>query len=311
MGSVILRRVLVAIPVVFGITILLFVTLRVLPGDPTESLLAEVPVTTEVRQQLTEQLGLNQPLFVQYWNFLWNALQGDLGRSFTTGQSVTEMIMSQMPATIRLTIAGVILTAVFGIGLGVLAAAYRDTWVDSTIRIFSLLGTGMPVFWTGSLLLLVFSFQLHIFPSTGNDGFMHLVLPATALGFLSAGLLTRLVRNSMVDLFGESFVLALHAKGLSNRVVTVRHVLRNALIPVVTVIGLQIGGLLSGAVISEIVFSRQGLGRLLVTGINSQDFPVVQGTVLVIAMIYVLVNIVVDVSYAYIDPRVRTAIARS
>lgn len=311
MGSVILKRVLVAIPVVFGITILLFVTLRVLPGDPTESLLAEVPVTTEVRQQLTEQLGLNQPLFVQYWNFLWSALQGDLGRSFTTGQSVTEMIMSQMPATIRLTIAGVILTAVFGIGLGVLAAAYRDTWVDSAIRIFSLLGTGMPVFWTGSLLLLVFSFQMHIFPSTGNDGFMHLVLPATALGFLSAGLLTRLVRNSMVDLFGESFVLALHAKGLSTRVVTVRHVLRNALIPVVTVIGLQVGGLLSGAVISEIVFSRQGLGRLLVTGINSQDFPVVQGTVLVIAMIYVVVNIVVDVSYAYIDPRVRTAIARS
>ncbi|WP_166980042.1 ABC transporter permease [Paramicrobacterium fandaimingii] len=311
MGSVILRRVLIAIPVVFGITVLLFVTLRVLPGDPTEALLAEVPVTTEVRQQLTEQLGLNQPLLVQYWNFIWHALQGDLGRSFTTGQGVTDMILSQLPATIRLTIAGVILTAVFGIGFGVLAAAFRDTWVDSTIRIFSLLGTGMPVFWTGSLLLLVFSFQFHIFPSTGNSGLSHLVLPAIALGFLSAGLLTRLVRNSMVELFGESFVLALHAKGLSPRVVTVRHVLRNALIPVVTVIGLQVGGLLSGAVISEIVFSRQGLGRLLVTGINGQDFPVVQGTVLVIALIYVGVNIVVDVSYAYIDPRVRTAIAQS
>lgn len=311
MGSVILRRVLIAIPVVFGITVLLFFTLRVLPGDPAESLLAEVPVTTEVRQQLSEQLGLDQPLWVQYGQFVWNGLQGDLGRSFTTGQSVTEMISSQMPATIRLTIAGVALTAIFGIGFGALAAAFRDTWVDSTIRIVSLLGTGMPVFWTGSLLLLVFSFQLSWFPSTGNESLRHLVLPAIALGFLSSGLLTRLVRNSMVELNGESFVLALYAKGLSTRVVTVRHVLRNALIPVVTVIGLQIGGLLSGAVISEIVFSRQGLGRLLVTGINEQDFPVVQGTVLVIALIYVGVNILVDISYAYIDPRVRTAIAKS
>lgn len=311
MGSVILRRVLIAIPVVFGITVLLFFTLRVLPGDPAESLLAEVPVTTEVREQLSAQLGLDQPLWVQYGQFLWNGIQGDLGRSFTTGQSVTEMIASQMPATIRLTIAGVALTAIFGIGFGVLAAAFRDTWVDSTIRIISLLGTGMPVFWTGSLLLLVFSFQLHWFPSTGNASLKHLVLPAIALGFLSSGLLTRLVRNSMVELNGESFVLALYAKGLTKRVVTVRHVLRNALIPVVTVIGLQVGGLLSGAVISEIVFSRQGLGRLLVTGINDQDFPVVQGTVLVIALIYVGVNILVDISYAYIDPRVRTAIAKS
>lgn len=311
MGSVILRRVLIAIPVVFGITVLLFFTLRVLPGDPAESLLAEVPVTTEVREQLSAQLGLDQPLWVQYGQFVWNGIQGDLGRSFTTGQSVTEMIASQMPATIRLTIAGVALTAIFGIGFGVLAAAFRDTWVDSTIRIISLLGTGMPVFWTGSLLLLVFSFQLHWFPSTGNASLKHLVLPAIALGFLSSGLLTRLVRNSMVELNGESFVLALYAKGLTTRVVTVRHVLRNALIPVVTVIGLQVGGLLSGAVISEIVFSRQGLGRLLVTGINDQDFPVVQGTVLVIALIYVGVNILVDISYAYIDPRVRTAIAKS
>lgn len=311
MGAIILNRLLIAVPVVVGITILLFLALRVLPGDPTDTILAEVPVSDEVRAQMTEQLGLNESLISQYLSFIGGALTGDLGRSFTTGQEVTSMIGSQFMATIELTIAGVVFTSIFGILFGVLAAAFRNTWVDGSVRFLSLLGSGMPVFWTGSLLLLVFSFNLGWFPSTGNGSIAQLVLPAIALGILNSGLLARLVRNSMIELYGENFVLALSAKGLSPLNVTLRHVLRNAMIPVVTVIGLQIGGLLSGAVISEIVFSRQGLGRLLVTAINEQDFPVVQGTVLIIAMIYLIVNIIVDISYAYIDPRVRTTLTKS
>lgn len=310
MGGVVLRRVLMGIPVIVGVSILVFLTLRVLPGDPTAVLLDGVPATPQVVAQLKHQLGLDQPLFAQYWNFVTDALHGDLGRSFTTKQPVTAMISSQLSATIQLTVSAVVLTTVLGVSLGVVAALYRDTWLDGVIRVVSLVGTAMPVFWTGSLLMLVFSFTFHLLPATGSSTFAQLILPSVALAFLASGLVIRLVRNSMIEVFGDKFVLALHAKGLRPRAIVVRHVLRNALIPTVTVIGLQVGSLLSGAVVTEIVFARQGLGRLLITAIKDQDFPVIQGAVLVIATIYVAVNIVVDVSYAYLDPRIRTAMGR-
>lgn len=307
MGWVIARRILVAIPVLVGVSAAVFLALHVLPSDPTAVLLEGVPATPEVARALEEQLGLNDPLLVQYWEFVSSALQGDLGTSFTTQQSVTSMISSQMMATIQLTVTAVALTALLGISLGVLAAIFRDTWFDSVVRVVSLLGTAMPIFWSGTLLMLVFSFSLHLFPASGNEGLETLVLPSIALAFLASGLLIRLVRNSMIEVLGENFVTALDAKGLGRWRITAQHVLRNALIPAVTVIGLQIGGLLSGAVVTEVVFARQGLGRLLITGIREQDYPVIQGTVLVISVIYLAVNIVVDISYAFIDPRIRTA----
>ncbi|HET9501848.1 MAG TPA: ABC transporter permease [Marmoricola sp.] len=311
MGWLILRRVLVAVPVLIGVSVAVFLALHVLPSDPTAVLLEGVPATPDVIRALQEQLGLNDPLPVQYWDFVSSALRGDFGTSFTTQQSVTSMIGSQMGATLQLTITAVGLTAFLGIALGVLAAIFRDTWFDSVVRVVSLLGTAMPIFWSGTLLMLVFSFSLHLFPASGSTGFKTLVLPSIALAFLASGLLIRLVRNSMIEVLGENFVTALDAKGLSPWRITAGHVLRNALIPAVTVIGLQIGGLLSGAVVTEVVFARQGLGRLLITGIKEQDYPVIQGTVLVISVIYLMVNIVVDISYAFIDPRIRTALEQA
>ncbi len=307
MGAVALRRVLVGIPVIIGVSLLAFCTLRILPGDPTAVLLDGVAATPKEVAQLKHQLGLDQSIAAQYWDFASGAVHGDLGRSFTTQQPVTQMISSQLLATVELTVVAVALTALIGISLGVVAALARDTWVDGVIRVVSLLGTAMPVFWTGILLMLVFSFTFHWFPATGSSSPRQLVLPALALAFLASGLVIRLVRTSMLEVLGEKFVLALHAKGLRSRTVIVRHVLRNALIPAVTVIGLQVGSLLSGAVVTEVVFARQGLGRLLITAIKEQDFPTIQGTVLVIAVVYVVVNIVVDISYAYLDPRIRTA----
>ena len=311
MGWLILRRVLVALPVLLGVSVAVFLALHVLPSDPTAVLLEGVPATPDVIRTLQEQLGLNDPLPVQYWDFVTAALHGDLGTSFTTQQSVTSMIGSQMGATVQLTVAAVLLTALLGISLGVLAAIFRDTWFDSTVRVVSLLGTAMPIFWSGTLLMLLFSFSLHAFPASGSEGWRTLVLPSIALAFLASGLLIRLVRTSMLEVLGENFVTALDAKGLAPWRITARHVLRNALIPAVTVIGLQVGGLLSGAVVTEVVFARQGLGRLLITGIREQDYPVIQGTVLVISVIYLLVNIVVDISYMFIDPRIRTALERA
>lgn len=310
MGWVILRRTLAAVPVLIGVSLAVFFTLRVLPSDPTSVLLEGITASPEVVESLTEELGLNEPLPVQYWEFVKGAAVGDLGTSFTTQQSVTAMIQSQMWATIQLTVTAVLLTTVIGITLGVLAAVFRDTWFDSVVRVISLLGTAMPIFWSGSLLMLVFSFGFQLLPATGSNGLQTLILPSIALAFLASGLLIRLVRTSMIEVLGENFVTALHAKGLTSWTVTARHVLRNALVPAVTVIGLQIGGLLSGAVVTEVVFARQGLGRLLITGINEQDFPVIQGVVLVISVIYLVVNIVVDISYAYIDPRIRTAMGQ-
>lgn len=310
MGWVILRRTLAAVPVLIGVSLAVFFTLRVLPSDPTSVLLEGITASPEVVESLTEELGLNEPLPVQYWEFVKGAAVGDLGTSFTTQQSVTAMIQSQMWATIQLTVTAVLLTTVIGITLGVLAAVFRNTWFDSVVRVISLLGTAMPIFWSGSLLMLVFSFGFQLLPATGSNGLQTLILPSIALAFLASGLLIRLVRTSMIEVLGENFVTALHAKGLTSWTVTARHVLRNALVPAVTVIGLQIGGLLSGAVVTEVVFARQGLGRLLITGINEQDFPVIQGVVLVISVIYLVVNIVVDISYAYIDPRIRTAMGQ-
>lgn len=308
MGWLILRRVLAALPVLVGISIAVFLALHVLPSDPTAVLLEGIPAPPDVIHALEKQLGLNDPMPLQYWHFVSSALQGDLGTSFTTQQSVTSMISSQMWATIQLTLTAVVLTAILGISFGVLAAIFRNTWFDSVIRVVSLLGTAMPIFWSGTLLMLVFSFSLHFFPASGSNGLHTLVLPSIALAFLASGLLIRLVRTSMIEVLGESFVTALDAKGLAPWRITAHHVLRNALIPAVTVIGLQIGGLLSGAVVTEVVFARQGLGRLLITGIREQDYPVIQGTVLVISVIYLMVNIVVDISYAFIDPRIRTAL---
>lgn len=305
-----LKRILAAVPTVIGVTLVLFIALRVLPGDPVQTILAGAPSTPEVAQQLRIQFGLDKGIVAQYFIYLGNLFTGDLGKSYATRESVTSMIGGQIGPTLQLAISAAILSAVVGIVLGSLAAMYRGRWLDIVIRILSLFNASTPSFWVGLLFIMIFSFGLNWFPATGNTGIKTLILPAVTLGLSAAGTVTRLVRNSVIDVLGENFVTALHSKGLSKRTIVMKHVLRNAVIPTITIVGLQLGALIAGAVIVEAVFARQGLGQMLLQGIGTSDFPVIQGVVLVIALIYILVNIIVDVSYAYIDPRVRESIAK-
>lgn len=308
MGYVILKRILIGIPTLLGVTVILFVTLRVLPGDPVSVMLAGAPSTPEVVAQLRQDFGLDRPLLAQYWDFLVKACSLNFGESYTTRRAVSAMIGEQILPTLQLAVAAALVSAVVGIVLGSLAAMYRNRWIDSVIRVVSLINLSMPSFWVGLMLIILFSFTLNFFPATGNAGFASLVLPAFTLGLSAAGTVTRLVRNSVLEVLGENFVTALYAKGLPRRTVISKHVLRNAIIPTVTIVGLQLGALIAGAVIVEAVFARRGIGQMLVQAIAAQDFPVVQGVVLVIAVIYIIINIAVDVSYAYIDPRVRDAV---
>ena len=311
MGFVIGRRVVAAVPTVLGVSVILFVALRLLPGDPVAAILAGSPATPELVADLRAQFGLDEPVWRQYWTFLTSALSGDLGTSYATRQPVSTMIAQQIGPTLQLAVAAALVSAVTGILLGSFAALRRDGVLDSAIRVLSLVSTSMPSFWVGLLMIMLFSFQLGWFPATGNAGIASLVLPALTLGLSAAGTVTRLVRNSVIEVVGDPFVAALHAKGLRPRVVVMKHVLRNAVIPTVTVVGLQLGALVAGAVIVEAVFSRQGLGQMLVQAIGGNDYPVIQGVVFVIAVIYIVINIVVDISYAFIDPRVRSSLSRA
>jgi ABC-type dipeptide/oligopeptide/nickel transport system permease component len=306
--SVVIKRVLIGIPTLIGVTIALFLALRVMPGDPVSVLLAGNPATPEQIAALKHQFGLDGSLVHQYWIFITSLLHWDLGTSYQYRQPVTTLISQQIGSTIELALAAALVSAVVGIALGATAAIFRNTWVDNAIRVGSLIVTAMPSFWVGVLLIEILSFAIPIFPATGSGSFMQLVLPAATLGLSAAGTVTRLVRNSVIEVLGENFVTALYAKGLRQRVVIFKHVLRNAVIPTVTIVGLQIGALLAGAVIVETVFSRRGIGRMLIAAIDGQDYPMIQAIVLIIAIAYIGINIIVDVSYSFIDPRIRSAV---
>ncbi len=308
MPRYIVRRLLAAIPTLLGVTVILFVALRLLPGDPVSVLIGVSQGSDEVANALREQFGLNDPPFIQYLSFLGSIFTGDLGISYVTRQTVGSMIASQIAPTLILAGAAALVSALVGIGLGALAAIQRDRWPDTLIRVLSLVFTSMPNFWLGLVLIVIFAFGLRLLPATGTDGIQFLILPAVTLGLSASGVIARVVRNSLIETMGDSFVLALYAKGLRPRVVVIKHVLRNAIIPAVTVLGIQLGALIAGAVIVETVFARRGLGQVLVQAVANNDFPVIQGVVLVIAVIYIVINIIVDVSYAYIDPRVRSSV---
>jgi ABC-type dipeptide/oligopeptide/nickel transport system permease component len=307
---VVLRRVAIGVPVIIGVSVIIFFVLRVLPGNPVQVITQGAPTTPGERHNIIVEFGLDKPLFSQYLSYVGNAIHGNFGISFQTREPVMTEIGSQATATVELAIAAMLLTVILGVGLGVVSALLRDTWVDSAIRALSLLGSSMPIIWSGPLLILLFSFTLHLFPANGSGSIAQLVLPALSIALVTSGVIIRLVRTSMLEVMSQEFVTALRAKGIPEAWIWLRHVLRNALVPAVTLLGVQLGGLLSGAVIAETVFGRQGLGSLLVSGINNKDYPVVQAIVLIVATAYVVINIIVDVSYAYLDPRVRTQLAR-
>lgn len=297
-------RLLAAVPVVLGVSIAVFLMLHLVPGDPIAVMFADSALPPEQVAMLRKQLGLDDPLPVQYLRFIGNAVQGDLGRSIRTNRPVLPEILNQLPSTIQLTVAAMGVAIAIGMALGCIAALGRNTWVDAVSMAVSLLGVSMPSFWLGLMLIFLFSVALGWLPATGEGGLERLFMPSLALGLYAAAVIARLTRSSMLEVLGQEYIRTARSKGLRERVVVLRHALRNALIPVITMIGLQAGILLSGAVVIETVFSRQGLGRLIVNGILAKDFPVVQGAVLFTAMMYVLVNLIVDLAYAWVDPRI-------
>ena len=306
MGAYLTRRLLTSLLVLVGVSLLTFSMLRLVPGDPVMVLLGRQAVPKEQAEALREELGLNDPLPVQYLNYVRGVLQGDLGTSIRSGRPVSAMIGEQLPSTIQLTVAAMILAVCLGLGLGIVGALRHGSWVDTAIMSLAVSGISIPSFWLGLMLIMIFSVRLGWLPSVASsDDWRGLILPAITLGIAEAAVIARVVRASMVDTLDQDYMRTAQAKGLRHRQLVLRHALPNALIPVVTIVALQIGFLLAGSTIVETIFARQGIGRLAVTAVNNRDFPVVQGVVLVIAVIYVLINTFTDILYAYLNPRIR------
>ena len=299
------RRVLAVVPVLFGVTLAVFSMLFLVPGDPVKMMLAEFVTSPDQIAQMRAQLHLDEPLPQQYGRFVANALRGDLGTSIRSRRPVATEIAENVASTAQLALASMAVAIAIGVPLGLVAAIFRNTWLDVGSMVVALLGVSMPSFWLGLLMIFVFSLHLAWFPATGGGDLLHLVLPSLTLGTIASAIIARLTRSSMLEVLGQDYVRTARAKGLAWWGVVVRHALKNALIPIITIFGLQFGNLLAGAVIVETVFSRPGLGRLIVGGILAKDFPLVQGTVLFVAASYVMINVLVDVAYAFVDPRIR------
>lgn len=300
----ILKRVSSSLLVILGTLTLAFFIINVLPGD-VAAIIAGENVPTEVVDQLRTELGLERPVWEQYIAYLGDVSRGDLGVSFTTREPVINRIMEHLPATLSLTLASTIIAIVLGVLLGVLGAVYRDGWIDHVIRVISLFGVSTPNFWIGIILILVFSVHLNLFPAIGSGSISQLVLPSIGLGITGAGVLARLIRNNMLEVIQDSFVRTLRSKGFSEKRIMYKHVLRNALIPAITLVGMIFGEMLAGSVVTETVFSRQGLGRVIVDAVTMKDIPVIQGVILLTSVFYITVNLLVDISYSVIDPRTR------
>jgi peptide/nickel transport system permease protein len=293
------------VPVVVGVSVVVFSIVHLLPGDPVLAILSGANATPEQERELRAQLRLDDPLPVQYVRFIVRAGVGDFGRSIFTRRPVSEEIAEQLPSTLELAATAIGIAIVVGLTLGLLAAVWHNTWIDRAAMLVALGGVSMPSFWLGLLLIFVFSLQLGWLPATGQGGVSRLLLPAATIGLNYSAVIARLVRSSLLEVLGNGYIATARAKGLSEWGVTLKHALGNALIPVTTIIGVQLGNLLAGTIIVETVFARRGMGRLAVTAVLDKDYPLIQGVVLVSALGYVLTNLLVDLSYAALDPRIR------
>lgn len=306
MTRYIVQRLIAAIITLLGVSTLVFLMLHLLPGDPARIIAGLLASEADVAR-LRAQLGLDQPLLVQYFNFLGNLLRADLGHSARTMQPVLDEVLARLPATIQLAVLSTAIAAPIGIFAGVIAATRQYSLFDYLTSVGTLLGVSMPVYWLGLMLIVLFAVQWQWLPAAGNDQPMSWVLPSVTLAFFSVALIARMTRSSMLEVLHQDYVRTARAKGLAERGVIFHHALKNAFIPVITVIGLQFGTLLGGAVLTESVFAWPGIGRLLVDSIFARDYPVVQGVVLVFATMFILLNLVVDILYAYLDPRIHYA----
>ena len=294
------------IPILFGVTVIVFGIMVLTPGDPAILMLGE-NAPQEDLAALRERLGLNEPIYVQYGIWLGSIVQFDFGRSIRSGRPVTDEIVARLPATVELALLATLLAIAVGVPLGVISATRPNSAVDHTATVVAFTGLAMPVFWQGLIMILLFALVLGWFPPSGRlGGWEYYVLPTITLGTSAIAAITRMTRATMLETLSQDYVRTARSKGVRQRSITYRHALRNAMIPIVTVIGLQFGALLSGAVITETIFSWPGIGRLAIDAIRSKDFPVVQGVVMVFALMYAFVNLVTDVLYAYLDPRLKT-----
>lgn len=305
MHKYVLRRLLLLIPVLLGVSLLVFTIMSLTPGDPAQLILGE-NAPKEAILKLREEMGLNDPFLVQYFRYVGKAVVGDFGRSYTTGREVFGEIFSRFPNTLILAVIGIIISVCIGIPVGIISATRQYSFLDSFSMILALLGVSMPVFWLGLMLILTFSVKLGLLPSGGFDGLKSLILPSVTLGVGSAAIITRMTRSSMLEVIRQDYIRTARAKGVAEKVVINKHALKNALIPIITVVGLQFGGLLGGAVLTESVYSWPGVGRLMVDAIRQKDTPTVLAAVIFLATTFSVVNLLVDILYAYVDPRIKS-----
>ncbi len=332
MSRAIIKRILLVIPVLIGVSILTFSILHFIPGDPASVILGE-RATPELIEQLRESLGLNEPFYVQYFTFMKNILRGDFGTSIITNESVTTELFRAFATTIELSFFSMIIATVVGISVGVIAAVKQYSIFDNASMIGALMGVSMPIFWLGLLMIWVFSYKLGWLPASGRlaiqfsvdnvtgfiildtliagdfaafkDAIRHLLMPGLALATIPMAIIARMTRSSMLEVMRQDYIRTARAKGVTEFVVIVKHAIKNAFLPIITVIGLQVGLLLGGAVMTETIFSLPGLGRKMYLSIMARDYPMVQGGILIIAFFFVLVNLIVDITYVFIDPRIR------
>jgi peptide/nickel transport system permease protein len=303
MVAYIVRRISLICVVLFSVLTIVFF-LQHLSGDPTD-LLLPIDAPDELRRELRHQMGLDQPLYVQYARFVWNTLHGNIGESYKFKESALSLVLERLPNTALLAGSALLIALLLSIPLGIVAAVYRNSWIDTAATGVSLIGQGTPVYWLGLLLILLFSVGLRWFPSMGGGSARALVLPAVALAAYSMARITRQTRSAVLEALGQDYVRVARAKGLAESIVLFKHVLRNAAIPIVTMVGLQFGGLLGGAVLTEMVFSWPGIGRLAVQAVYGRDFPVVQAVTLVVAALFSGINLLVDILYAVLNPQIR------
>jgi peptide/nickel transport system permease protein len=305
MAFYILKRLILTIPMLLGIVILVFLMVKLVPGDAVSAMQGQLKLSAEQMASIRRALGLDEPLYVQLGNYLLGLARGDMGRSLFGGRPIRDLIAANLPATIQLTCAGMLVAIVLGLPLGIFSALKQNSAWDVGSTLVGLIGVSIPAFWLGLMLIQLFAVTLGWLPITGDRGLRGLVMPALALGLAEAAIITRMTRATLVEVLRTDYIRTARAKGLAEQIVIWRHGLRNAFLPILTMIGMQFGTLFGGAVIIENVFARQGVGTLVTQAVINRDFPVVQGCVLVAAALYVLVNLVVDVLYAVVDPRIK------
>lgn len=305
MWKYIARRIVALIPVIIGVTFIVFMIMNLAPGDPAKTILGE-QATPEAIEELREELGLNNHVLIQYKDYFLGLLKGDMGTSYKTKVNVATEIISRIPTTAKVSLSAILVSVIFSIPLGIIAAVKQNTWIDGLTMFIALLGVSVPIFWAGLMLLLFFSLRLGWFPVSGADNWKSFVLPGLALGFQSMAVIARTTRSSMLEVLRQDYIRTARSKGVAYNKVVTKHALNNALIPTITVTGLQIGTLLGGSVLTEKVFGLPGIGRLMIQSIQGRDIPTVLGCIIVLTVAFSVVNLIVDIIYAFVDPRIRS-----